>query len=105
MRSSGICVKRRMSTTVADHGTNDNVDALRFYQRRGFHVVKLHAGTVDRSRESLKPEIPEESASTASPSGTSSSCRSLFSPNPCCGAPGLTYRLSMLSFIDSIDER
>ena len=24
--------------------TNDNVDALRFYQRRGFRLVELHAG-------------------------------------------------------------
>ena len=39
--------------------TNDNVDALRFYQRRGFRLVKLHPGGVDRSREFLKPEIPE----------------------------------------------
>jgi GNAT superfamily N-acetyltransferase len=39
--------------------TNDNVDALRFYQRRGFRLVKLHEGAVARSREALKPEIPE----------------------------------------------
>lgn len=39
--------------------TNDNIDGLRFYQRRGFHLVQLHGGVVDRSRESLKPEIPE----------------------------------------------
>lgn len=39
--------------------TNDNVDALRFYQRRGFHLSKLHAGAVTRSRRTLKPEIPE----------------------------------------------
>jgi ribosomal protein S18 acetylase RimI-like enzyme len=38
--------------------TNDNVDALRFYQRRGFRLVLLRAGAVDRSRETLKPEIP-----------------------------------------------
>ena len=38
--------------------TNDNVDALRFYQRRGFCLVKVHRGAVDRSRASLKPEIP-----------------------------------------------
>ena len=38
--------------------TNDNVDALRFYQRRGMRLVAVHAGAVDRSRESLKPEIP-----------------------------------------------
>jgi GNAT superfamily N-acetyltransferase len=38
--------------------TNDNVDALRFYQRRGFCLVAVHRGAVDRSRASLKPEIP-----------------------------------------------
>jgi ribosomal protein S18 acetylase RimI-like enzyme len=38
--------------------TNDNVDALRFYQRRGFRLVALHAGAVDDSRARLKPEIP-----------------------------------------------
>jgi GNAT superfamily N-acetyltransferase len=39
--------------------TNDNIDGLRFYQRRGFRLTALHASAVDRSRESLKPEIPE----------------------------------------------
>ena len=39
--------------------TNDNVDALRFYQRRGFRLARLHPGAVDRSRETLKPAIPE----------------------------------------------
>lgn len=38
--------------------TNDNVDALRFYQRRGFRLAQLNAGAVDRSRATLKPEIP-----------------------------------------------
>ena len=38
--------------------TNDNLDGLRFYQRRGFRLAALHEGAVDRSRESLKPEIP-----------------------------------------------
>jgi GNAT superfamily N-acetyltransferase len=38
--------------------TNDNVDALRFYQRRGFRLAALHAGAVDVSRARLKPEIP-----------------------------------------------
>jgi GNAT superfamily N-acetyltransferase len=37
--------------------TNDNMRALRFYQRRGFRLVALNAGALDRSRE-LKPEIP-----------------------------------------------
>jgi GNAT superfamily N-acetyltransferase len=39
--------------------TNDNVDALRFYQRRGFRLAALHQGAVDDSRARLKPEIPE----------------------------------------------
>ena len=38
--------------------TNDNADALRFCQRRGFCLVRVHRGAVDRSRASLKPEIP-----------------------------------------------
>jgi GNAT superfamily N-acetyltransferase len=38
--------------------TNDNVDALRFYQRRGFRLAQLRPGAVDASREKLKPEIP-----------------------------------------------
>ena len=38
--------------------TNDNVDALRFYQRRGFRLARLHPGAVDESRRTLKPEIP-----------------------------------------------
>jgi GNAT superfamily N-acetyltransferase len=38
--------------------TNDNVDALRFYQRRGFRLVLIRPGAVDRSRELLKSEIP-----------------------------------------------
>lgn len=37
--------------------TNDNVDALRFYQRRGFRLARLHPGAVDRSRATLKPGI------------------------------------------------
>ena len=39
--------------------TNDNVDALRFYQRRGFRLAALHRGSVDDSRARLKAEIPE----------------------------------------------
>ena len=38
--------------------TNDNVDALRFYQRRGFRISSVRPGAVDTSRERLKPEIP-----------------------------------------------
>ena len=42
--------------------TNDNLDALRFYQRRGFHLVQVRPGAVDRSRRRLKPEIPRSGA-------------------------------------------
>ena len=38
--------------------TNDNLDAIRFYQRRGFRFVAVRSGAVERARE-LKPEIPE----------------------------------------------
>jgi GNAT superfamily N-acetyltransferase len=38
--------------------TNDNLDALRFYQRRGFRLARVRPGAVDSSRASLKPEIP-----------------------------------------------
>ena len=37
--------------------TNDNVDALRFYQRRGFRLTALRPGAVDESRRH-KPSIP-----------------------------------------------
>jgi ribosomal protein S18 acetylase RimI-like enzyme len=38
--------------------TNDNLKALRFYQRRGMRLVALHRDAVERSRE-LKPDIPQ----------------------------------------------
>ena len=38
--------------------TNDNLDALRFYQRRGFRLVRLRLGAVDEARTALKPELP-----------------------------------------------
>ena len=37
--------------------TNDNLNALRFYQKRGFDIVKLYRNAVDESRK-LKPQIP-----------------------------------------------
>ncbi|HEY7966558.1 MAG TPA: GNAT family N-acetyltransferase [Solirubrobacteraceae bacterium] len=37
--------------------TNDNLGALRFYQRRGLAIVAVHRGAVDEAR-ALKPEIP-----------------------------------------------
>ena len=39
--------------------TNDNLDALRFYQRRGFTIADIRPGAVNESRRTLKPTIPE----------------------------------------------
>ena len=41
--------------------TNDNLDALRFYQRRGWRLVQVHQGAVDAAR-ALKPQIPKTGA-------------------------------------------
>ena len=37
--------------------TNDNLNALRFYQKRGFRLAALYPGAVDESR-TIKPQIP-----------------------------------------------
>jgi hypothetical protein len=37
--------------------TNDNIDALRFYQTKGFKIVAIHLDALEQSRR-LKPEIP-----------------------------------------------
>ena len=38
--------------------TNDDVDALRFYQRRGLRLARLWPDAVTQARKLLKPEIP-----------------------------------------------
>lgn len=38
--------------------TNDNLNALRFYQKRGFQLTAIFPGSVNLSRE-IKPFIPE----------------------------------------------
>jgi GNAT superfamily N-acetyltransferase len=38
--------------------TNDNLGAMRFYQRRGLRLAALHRDAIDHARE-LKPSIPE----------------------------------------------
>ena len=45
------CQEIRLTTT------NDNLDAIRFYQRRGLRLVALRPGAVDRARLE-KPQIP-----------------------------------------------
>lgn len=37
--------------------TNDNINAIRFYQKRGFDMVRIYRNALDVSRK-LKPEIP-----------------------------------------------
>ena len=39
--------------------TNDNLDAIRWYLRRGLTVSRVHAGAVDADRATVKPTIPE----------------------------------------------
>ncbi len=46
------CGEVRLTTT------NDNIEALRFYQRRGFRLAGLRPGAVTEARR-IKPEIPE----------------------------------------------
>jgi len=36
--------------------TNDNIHAIRYYQKRGFNLVKIHRNAVNESRK-IKPEI------------------------------------------------
>ena len=57
-----LLARRRRCARLWVITTNDDVDALRFYQRRGFRLVRVHRGAVDRSRASLKPEIPQTGA-------------------------------------------
>jgi N-acetylglutamate synthase-like GNAT family acetyltransferase len=66
-RGAGTALIARVRSVAAEAGchrlwlvtTNDNVDALRFYQRRGFRLVVLRPGAVDDARRRLKPGIPE----------------------------------------------
>jgi ribosomal protein S18 acetylase RimI-like enzyme len=65
-RGGGTSLVRAVERIAVDAGcerlflitTNDNVDALRFYQRRGFRLAELRPGAVERSRAVRKPEIP-----------------------------------------------
>ncbi len=49
-RASGI-------SRVVVRTSNDNLDAFRFYQRRGFRLERVVQGIIDAEREK-KPEIP-----------------------------------------------
>jgi GNAT superfamily N-acetyltransferase len=66
-RGAGTALIDEIERIAAQHGctrlwlitTNDNLEALRFYQRRGFRLAELYPGAVVSSRAHLKPEIPE----------------------------------------------
>ncbi len=65
-RGAGTALLEAAAAAARDAGcrrlwlitTNDNLRALRFYQRRGFKLAALHRDALVRSRE-LKPSIPE----------------------------------------------
>lgn len=42
--------------------TNDNLNALRFYQKRGFQIIAVYPNALQESRK-LKPQIPMKAAS------------------------------------------
>ena len=61
----GSALLARVAEQAAERGcqrvwlvtTNDNVNAIRFYQRRGLRLIAVHPGAVDEARR-LKPTIP-----------------------------------------------
>ena len=69
-RGAGTVLLAAARDVARDHGctklwvltTNDNVDALRFYQRRGFRLSVVRPGAVDEARRTLKPDIAESGA-------------------------------------------
>jgi ribosomal protein S18 acetylase RimI-like enzyme len=54
-------VKNRAKEMKCDRAwlitTNDNLNALRFYQKRGFELVAIHRHAIERSRQ-IKRQIP-----------------------------------------------
>jgi N-acetylglutamate synthase-like GNAT family acetyltransferase len=69
-RGIGSALVKAMLKVVRQRGnhrlwavtTNDNLAALRLYQRRGFRIAAVRPGAVDRARATLKPSIPEVAA-------------------------------------------
>jgi GNAT superfamily N-acetyltransferase len=49
--------RQQRCSRVAVTTTNDNLNALGFYQKRGFSIVQVRRAAVDKSRL-LKPSIP-----------------------------------------------
>jgi ribosomal protein S18 acetylase RimI-like enzyme len=65
----GSALLKQTETFAAQHGcalirlitTNDNLRALRFYQKRGYQIVKVFPNAVEKARQ-IKPSIPFVSA-------------------------------------------
>ena len=49
--------RQQGATRLVVETTNDNLDALRFYQRRGFVITAIRPNAIERSRQ-LKQDIP-----------------------------------------------
>lgn len=47
--------------------TNDNLEAIGWYLRRGMSVARVHAGAVEADRTALKPGIPESNPDNGIP--------------------------------------
>lgn len=64
-RGTGAALLAAAEQYAREHGcrriylttTNDNTNAMRFYQRQGWRIAHLHAGIVDRVR-TLVPDMP-----------------------------------------------
>jgi GNAT superfamily N-acetyltransferase len=64
-RGIGTALIREVEKTAETKGcscvklvtTNDNLSALKFYQKRGYHLSNLYKNAVEKARK-LKPEIP-----------------------------------------------
>ncbi len=62
---AGTALLEAVCEHVAEHGvrrmwlitTNDNMDAIRFYQRRGWTIAAVHVKAIERSRK-IYPLIP-----------------------------------------------
>ena len=65
-RGTGSALLERVVSAARESGcsrvwlttTNDNLDALRFYQRRGFRLAALRPGAVVEARRRWKPDLP-----------------------------------------------
>jgi len=56
-RIEKIGIKKKLKK-VRVTTTNDNIDALRFYQAKGFQIIKVNVDIMNKYRK-LKPELPK----------------------------------------------